>query len=293
MILYYALGGGIGQITRALAVFHTLSIRENVLIITAVNHSALKDIPETVQFTTPPAAVCRDALKLGGYIQRLIDDYLPCELIVDSYPLGILGELINITYCGSRTYLARSIQWERYTKRTGNRFFIYNRTFMLEPLHQGHQFIVERISEQVLPLNLVDPPQSKPLPNIPELEHHWLILHSGPEEEVNDLINYAKQIRNIEQKQNPLLLVTPCAINKWSQLKVTHKRLIPAHPLMPHVAKIITACGCNTMRQAIQHRHKHHFFPFTRQYDDQYFRAAWYKENAIKTPYRRRREEKV
>jgi hypothetical protein len=281
MILYYAVGGGVGHITRALAILHTLNIRENVLIVSTVDGAFLKTVPHTVQFAKPTAAICRDAYKLSAYLQKIINEHQPNELIVDSYPLGVLGELNHITYCGPRTYLARLIKWDRYSKKVGNRLFIYQRTFVLEPLHQDHQFIVNRISELVLPLDLTDPPQHKPLPAIPDLEYHWLILHSGPEEEINDLINYAKQIRNIEHKHNPFLLVTPSTIDKWSQKQVIHKRLFPAHRLMPHVEKIITACGCNTMRQARQFRDKHHFFPFTRCFDDQYFRAVLYRENAL------------
>jgi len=277
MILYYALGGGVGHITRALAVLHTLEIRDRVLIVTNVDSKFFESAPRTVQFANPPVAVCRDKQKLNIYIQQLINEYQPYEFVVDSYPLGILGELKNITYSGPRTYMARLIKWDRYTKKAGKQLFIYTRTFVLEPLHKEHQFIIDRISEVVLPLELADPPQHKPLPNIHDLEHHWLIVHSGPEDEVNDLINYAKQIRKIEQKQNPLLLVTPSAINKWSQQQVIHKRFFPAHRLMPYVDKIITACGCNTMRQAKKYRHKHHFFPFSRRYDDQYFRAASYR----------------
>lgn len=281
MILYYALGGGVGQVTRALAVLHTLNIRDNVLIVTAVDSTFVKTVPDTVQFDNPPATVCGDARKLSAYLQHLINKLQPFEIIVDSYPLGAWGELKNITYCGPITYLARLVKWSCYTRKAGNQFFIYTRTFVLEPLHEEHQFIVDRISETVLPLELNDPPLRKPLPPIPDLEHHWLILHSGPEEEVNDLINYAKQIRNIEHKQNPILLVTPSAINKWPVRQITHKRFFHAHRILPYVDKIITACGYNTMRQTRQFRHKHHFFPFTRQYDDQYFRAAFYRDSLL------------
>ena len=279
MILYYALGGGVGHIIRALAVLHTLNIRENVLIVSTVDSSFLKPLPRTIQFAKPPLALCNDPNKLTAYIQQLINENQPSELMVDSFPLGIVGELKNINYFGTRTYLARILTWDRYSKCVGNQFYIYDRTLVLEPLHEDHQYIVDRISEMVLPLDIIDPPLPKPLPFLQDVEHHWLILHSGPDEEINDLINYAKQIRNIELKQNPLLLVSPSAINKWSHQQVMHKRFFPAHQLMPFVDKIITACGCNTMRQAKQYRHKHHFFPFSRRYDDQYFRAAFYRNN--------------
>jgi hypothetical protein len=277
MILYYALGGGLGHITRALAVSHTLRVREKVVIISSMNPSALEFIPDKIQLVQPPAYTHQDSNKLIAYIQHLIEEYRPSEFIIDSFPLGVYGELKNIVYTGIRTYLARLLKWDRYTKVSGNQFFIFNQTFILEPLHDDHRFIIDRISETLSPLELSDPLQIKPLPAIADLDRHWLVLHSGPDDEVDDLITHAKQIREIEQKQNPLLLVTPSAINKWTHQPVTHIRFYPALLLMPHVEKIITACGFNTMRQANAYRNKHHFFPFARRFDDQYFRAALYR----------------
>ena len=281
MILYYALGGGLGHITRAMAVLHTLRIREKVLIVSSAEPSMLDFLPVKIQIAKPPASTQNNSRKLTAYIQQLFDEHRPSELIVDSFPLGIQGELKNIVYSGIRTYLARLLAWDRYSKVTGNQFYIFNQTFVLEPLHEDHRYIVERISETMVPLELSDPPQNQALPSITDLEQHWLILHSGPDEEVDDLITYAKQIREIEQKQNPLLLVTPSAINKWTHQPVTHIRYYPAQNLMSHVDKIITACGFNTMRQANVYRNKHHFFPFARRFDDQYFRAALYRNSAM------------
>lgn len=280
MILYYALGGGLGHITRALAVLNTLKIREKVIIISTADPSLLEIPPGKIQFARPPANAHRKTQDLTMFVQQLIDQYHPSEIIVDSFPLGVYGELKNIAYGGIRTYLARLLAWDRYSKITGNQFFIYNQTFVLEPLHHDHRFVIDRISETLSYLELDDPPQSKALPSIADLERHWLIVHSGPEEEVDDLITYARQIREIEHKQNPLLLVTPTAINKWPHQPVTQIRYYPARLLMPHVEKIITACGFNTMRQAKPFRNKHHFFPFARRFDDQYFRAAAYRDAA-------------
>jgi len=281
MILYYALGGGLGHITRAIAVLHTLRVREKVIIVSSVNDAALELLPSNIRLVKPPATTQGNTRKLAAYIQQLIDEHRPSELIVDSFPLGIQGELKNIVYTGIRTYLARLLVWDRYSKVTGNQFYIFNQTFILEPLHEDHRYIVDRISETLSPLELTDPPQNKPLPPLEDLQEHWLVLHAGPDEEVDDLITYAKQIRKIEQKQNPLSLVTPSVINKWAHQSVKHMSYYPAHVLMPHVDKIITACGFNTMRQANVYKDKHHFFPFARRFDDQYFRAALYRNATV------------
>jgi len=284
MILYYALGGGLGHITRALAVLHTLKIRETVIIVSSADTSLLENIPGTIRFEHPSAHLRHDTPKLRAFFQQLIDEHRPSEIIVDSFPLGAYGELKNIAYDGIRTYIARLLVWDRYSKVAGNQFFIYNQTFVLEPLHQDHRYVIDRISETLSFLELNDPPQTKPLPPLPELEQHWLILHSGPDEEVDDLITYGRQIREIEHKQNPLLLVTPSAINKWPHQPVKHIRYYPGWLLLPHVEKIITACGFNTMRQAAPFRNKHHFFPFARRFDDQYFRAAIHRNAGPSEP---------
>ena len=277
MILYYAIGGGLGHVTRALAVLHTLKIREKTLIVSPADTSLLGTVSGRIQFIKPPALPQHDGSKLAAFLQQLIDHHRPSELIVDSFPLGIYGELNNISFSGIRTYVARLLTWDRYSKIAGNRFFIYNQSFVLEPLHEDHRYLIDRISETLAFLELNDPPQNTPLPEITDLNQHWLVVHSGPDEEVEDLITYARQIREIEQKQNPLLLVTPSTINKWTHHPVKHQRYYPAHLLMPHVEKIISACGFNTMRQARPYRNKHHFFPFARRFDDQYYRAALYR----------------
>jgi hypothetical protein len=277
MILYYALGGGLGHVTRALAALHTLEIREKAVVLCSAGIPGLELADNNIHFVIPPNFSFREKDKLHAFIQQLIDETRPREFIVDSFPLGIYGELSNIVFKNSRSYVARILRWDRYTKLVGENFYAFDQTFLLENLHENHRFVVDRIGGRSSGLSLVDPPQTGFMPPIQNLEQQWLILHSGPEEEVDDLICYAKEIRNIENKHNPLLLVNPSVINKWDHLQLKHIRYYPGHLLMPKVDKIITGCGFNVMRQAKPFHHKHHFLPFARRFDDQHLRAAQYR----------------
>jgi hypothetical protein len=101
----------------------------------------------------------------------------------------------------------------------------------------------------------------------------WLIVHSGPEDEVRELVAYAEELCRIENEPpRRILVATRCDL----ELPGGYERIdaYPVDHLYPHAAKIISAAGFNVMLETAPWRDKHHVLPFARKFDDQFFRAA-------------------
>jgi hypothetical protein len=98
-------------------------------------------------------------------------------------------------------------------------------------------------------------------------------VHSGPEEEVRELVAYAEELLRVSEQPERVLLATRCTIPLPPRFET-----IDAYPvahLFPRAQKIISAAGFNVMQETEPWRDKHHAIPFARRFDDQYARAAW------------------
>lgn len=103
------------------------------------------------------------------------------------------------------------------------------------------------------PLALPRGPVGAPLVDEP----HWLVVHSGPEHDVEHLIARA-------HRAPKLVVVSP-----------RHRDVYPVAPHLPHAERIVSAAGFNVMQEAAPWRERHTFVPFPRALDDQFARAQW------------------
>ena len=107
-------------------------------------------------------------------------------------------------------------------------------------------------------------------PAVATLHEYWLIVHSGPEDEVRELVAYAQELMNT-QKPEQVLVATRCAMEPPEGFA-----LIDAYPvthLFEHAMRIISGAGFNVMLETEPWRDKHHVIPFARKFDDQFARA--------------------
>jgi hypothetical protein len=179
-----------------------------------------------------------------------------------------------------RFHAARRLRWQVYRQRLAGRLPSYVRSCILEPLEDEHRAALAAGCEDLEELALQDPP-APPLvamtgaagSTAPIPPSAWLVVHSGPAAEIQDLIGYAADLRRQEGGDSPLVLISPA---RPSDLPagVAHWDLYPAWPLFPTAARIVSACGFNAMRQTVSCRSRHHFLPFPRPLDDQFERAA-------------------
>ncbi len=258
MIVCYAAGGGLGHLTRVRAFLHTMRPGREAVILTSSPFAADPRVVGSHRTVWAPP----------GDLAAVLADLAPTELVVDAFPGGRYGELTPHSLPRSlrtTTHLARLLRWTRYRDVATGPLPHFDHTWLLEPLAADHHAALAAVSGTLAPLDLVDPPAVAD----PVADGTWLIVHSGPAAEVADLVGYAEQTAATEGLRPRLVLVSPV-----DHPGVTRVDLYPAWPLFAGAARIITAAGCNVVRQAAPWRDRHRMVPFPRLFDDQFSRAA-------------------
>ena len=234
MIAYYALGGGLGHAMRARRVLDALGIDDAVIV-----------------------ASVRDERVTGRY--RVADSLRglePERIIADAFPLGLFGELADVDV--PLDYVARLLRWDEYRRCVPHPLPRFGTMYVVEEV--PHRVPCDQVVELALATTTTCPPSPAPC----ALEY-WLVVHSGPAEEVRELIAYAEELQRIENDRSEIVVVSQCGIGI---------DVIPASALFAGAAKIISAAGFNVMLETEPYRDKHHVVPMPRRFDDQFARAA-------------------
>jgi len=275
VILYYAVGGGMGHLARASAILHTLQIpKEAVKVLTASPFASLyfQDLP----ILPLPAHLNNDPEFYEIWLQQQCKKYGFSEIWVDSFPNGILGELGCLRDFSLKwTYIARILHWENY-KGLIKYQPPFEKIIQLETLESSHldflanfQCLIESIQLQYPVLQHNRKPYFD--------KNDWLVVHSEPQAEVEELLAYAQDQAELEGLKANLCLISPIKqINL--DIPFQHFDLYPSYPYWENAGRIFTACGFNSMMQAAPYREKHHFLPFLRRFDNQFLRASHYKK---------------
>ncbi|MQY04231.1 hypothetical protein [Actinomadura macrotermitis] len=250
MIVCYAQGGGLGHLTRVRAYLHTIGVTGEVTVVSAS------------PFAADPRVVA------GAHAARL-DGLAPAELVVDAFPAGLKGELSAADVpAGTRvTHLARLLRWDVYRPRLPERPIRFDRTYVLEDLAPAHLEWLRTVSDEVVPLELVEPPAEAP-----QAVDGWLIVHTGPDEEIRELVAYARDMAELEGARPRFTLVSPRRPEGLPG-DIAHLAVYPAWPLGEHAERIVTAAGFNAVRQFAPWRERHRVLPFPRTLDDQFARV--------------------
>src|SRR5205085_1005366 len=112
------------------------------------------------------------------------------RIIVDAFPCGVAGELRNLDM--PMDYVARLLQWDAYAAATGAVMPRFETTYVVEPVTHAID------SARLIDLDLSEPPDVAPE------EDFWLVAHSGDDDEVRHLTDYARELQSIEQTTAPL-----------------------------------------------------------------------------------------
>jgi hypothetical protein len=239
VILYYALGGGLGHLTRARKVVDALGLQD-VVLLTASRFAGDPRVTGGLPVLKAPRRLGHDRAAFRAWLQGPLRD--AGELIVDSFPAGILGELSGMRLPPAR-HVARRLRWDAYAERLDGPLPEYDRTYELEPI--AHDL------GPMHPLTLPTAPVGEPLVDEP----HWLVVHSGPQHEVDELLTHATGAPR-------LIVVSP-----------RHTNIYPAAPHLAHAERIITGGGFNAVHEGMPWRERHTIVPFPRALDDQAARA--------------------
>jgi hypothetical protein len=301
MIFYYAAGGGLGHLTRARAVIHTLDIREPVTILTASSFASDKRVVGDAKVINIPQSFASDLQVYRAWLGELFQESLPTKIFLDTFPRGILGEFCDFDFPNhiELFHVARYLRWAEHEEFIRGAMPVFRATYVVESLAVEQESYLNAGSEKLIPLDLIDPPprpgeeENRFLQKLQEslrqdLRPCWLIIHSGSLDEVAELLAYAGEMSEQEHANPRLILIAPEKIklsdlenisslqtaDAGSQTSLEHDDFYPATVLFPFAARIITACGFNVMRQTESYKEKHRFIPFARRFDNQFLRAA-------------------
>lgn len=291
MILCYALGGGLGHLTRMRALLHSLGEAAGGEPVTVLVSSPLALDPRALggwSGILAPAALAAASeparAALGAWVAAAVARLRPRAIYVDAFPGGILGELCGMDWPAGATLIhaARRLRWPRYRARLAGPLPPFAVTYLLEPLEPDHRAALAGCARTLTELALADPPATAaaaPAPPPPVAREApaagaWLIVHSGPVPEIVELVAYAESLQRLEGSTAPLALIAP----QRTAADVARYDIYPAWPLFAAAPRIVTACGFNLMRQTAPHRDRHRYLPFPRPLDDQFVRAAWRRD---------------
>jgi hypothetical protein len=280
MIFYYAAGGGLGHLTRARAIFHTLQIHEGAVILTSSEFASDRRITGDHEVIPILTRFASDVAAYRVWLRDLFNEYQPAAIYLDAFPVGIIGEFCDFDFPRhtSLYHIARLLRWEGYSKLLCGKTPQFKKTYVLEELAAAHEEFLYSCSSKVEPLRLQDPEEiltASEQELIESLKNAqqplWLVVHAGKADEIRELVAYAEACRQIETPDTRLILIAPACPD---DLRIEHYPFYPAYRLFPYAERIVTACGFHSMRQTEPYKQKHRFMPFARQFDNQFERAA-------------------
>ena len=271
MTLFYAVGGGMGHVSRSISLARQLSIK-HYKIITALDLA--DQVVPSENLIILHKDLQEDLAALKSYLLDLMDSLSPNSVYIDSFPFGILGELRGFSWPANirKIYVARLIQWGKYIEMFPGDLLNFNEVVVMEDLYESHLGALEK--HYVLrPVSLVkEELPGKTLGN----SGFSVICHSGNDQELDELCSFALEIKTIRKSTSQLFLVSPqkpADLN--SQIEWLSSGL--ARKYFEHAEFIVTACGFNLMNECSHYKSKHYFIPFERKFDDQFFRADIYR----------------
>jgi len=250
MIVYYAIGGGLGHVTRARRVLAALGIEAKIV--------GSSDIPPHLEQS------------LAAH-RAWIEDLGAERIIADTFPLGIRGELAEIAV--PLDYVGRLLRWEEYRRVVPGPLPRFGTSYFAEELTPEHEAAIRAASDFVWsaaampPLLLNDEIESGG--HGAALQKYWIVVHSGPESEVRELLAYATSQREIRNETARIVVATRCEMEGIERIDVD-----PPSALFAGASRIISAAGFNVMLETERWRDKHDVVPFVRRFDDQFTRAA-------------------
>jgi hypothetical protein len=254
----YAIGGGAGHVTRARRVIEVLGI-DAVILATPSDRRAAVGVP----LVEIPRELEGEVAAHRSWLRAVSHDY--DRLIVDTFPAGIQGELSGFAEV-PLDFIGRLLRLDEYRRATNDAPW---------PSFES-AYVVEEGAPAVVCARVVELDLALPRPTaIAEAGApggYWLIVHSGPAAEVQELISYAAAMRELEGATSEVLVATPCEV----AVPENFRRIdaFPATPLFPQAARIVSAAGFNIMLETEPWRDKHIVLPFARRFDDQFLRAA-------------------
>jgi hypothetical protein len=296
VIAVYAIGGGAGHVTRARRVIDALGIRSHAFIVaTPSDPRAASGIP----LIEVPRSLEGDVAAHRAWLEAI-----ECErMIVDVFPAGIQGELSGFDHV-PLDFVGRLLRLDEYRRATNDAEWPHFETaYVVEagaPEVRAKRVVLldltaavtvrpARPAAPVGKASATSPLIASPVvtPSLASLDataqrssqplgsqplgsargSFWLIVHSGPAEEVHELMAYTRELTTAH-----VLVATACDVVMPSDF--ARIDAFPVSHLYADAERIVSAAGFNVMLETEPWRDKHIVLPFPRRFDDQFARAA-------------------
>ena len=274
MILYYAMGGGLGHLTRALAVIHTLQMPDYKILTASPYAEKIFDRSNLIHL---PTSLEKHPKLLKNRIRDIMQDLQPGSFFIDTFPMGIFGELMTVKFpAGTKLiYISRILNFQKYMERKDTNLH-YDISYVVEEgLTPDYINFMDKCSVKVENIDLKYPDNIVPQ-KYKELKEKsnkpiWMIMHSGSGEEVDVLVRHAKEMAELEEVNSSFWVVTQSDFEEKVDNKIMD--IVPSYGMIPYADRLFSACGFNMMYLTRNIKIPHTFIPFPRKYDDQFRRA--------------------
>lgn len=272
-VCFIAPGAGLGHLVRVCAVAMELTkLGVPSRIMTHSVHARM------IQAATGCAIEWIPARNWRGLIPGVLANARPRLAVVDTFPWGIRGEWAEggpwpcrFVLLARRLNVPAYLQASRLTWNAASP--LLRHVIVCEPLGRGYRELLETSGSELhtLPgrirLPWEDCSAQAPARLLAKLSRKrtWLVVHSGPPEEIDQLIELARSDMGGE-KEGQIIAVVPHegAPPAWE----TH-RVFPAACLIPYAHRVVTGAGYNCVAEAGPFRNIHRCLPFPRRYDQQ------------------------
>ena len=276
MILYYCPGEGFGHLIRAKAVLHTFGILSHNVIIVSQNTFIDRIFEHTAyQHEIIPDSVFGHAGLLAQWLEQLMNKYHVKTLFADTFITGIRQEFYHLTKTVDVVYFARILKAEFLPEFLPGKINIQH-IYILESLPTYQLKYLHDLGVSTSKLK-IEWPQAVTDKMVLANSPYAVAVHSGPLNELLQLIEYTTEILVMKKIVAPILVISPHRLDTESGL--IYLNTLYAESYFSNSLFIVTACGFNSMMQASPYAHKHYYIPFARKFDDQYVRAQLYREN--------------
>lgn len=270
-LVYYALGGGLGHLVRARAFLHTLGLTRDAVVLSASPFAEDARLFPELSLRSVPRALEHDRAAFLTFLHAELARHQADCLCVDSFPAGILGELCDFTSTRPLElwHVARLLRFDEYAKLMAGAPPRYARCYRVEPLLAEHEAFLAQHCERCEDLTLYAPSVESVAVTAPR--DYWLVVHSGPEHELRELIAYTRDLQVAEGIATDLYVASFCRLSDWPDALQLDP--LTAQRYFAGAQRIVTAAGFNLMRETAPFRHKQAVLPMPRRFDDQYARA--------------------
>jgi hypothetical protein len=262
MILYYALGGGLGHISRSFALIaHAPEALQPEIRLLVSSRSAAVALPHA---PCPMDVVPEQAMAERSLYFRFLAAYLARHdfscIVLDTFPFGLLGELADTAVTLPRILVGRYLRWDAYRERCAdlNHAVWPRAAIMIE--EQERPYLEEitrhgRIITAPAPISLARATDGP----APDATPACCIVHSGPAEETARLVEIANQVMAERALQGPPMVFLP------------QGGVFPVERRLSGFSDIVSGAGyagC-AASAVLNGRVRYHLHPFPRRFDDQ------------------------